>query len=106
MIVLIILLTNDLILVLLSTLGVAAERTFLEDPDSLFKDSEAVTSSICTVVLAVNNIETQVPEDVLVELCWPAIKLLSKVVVALDLWTGWLGKEDVASLNALVVPES
>ena len=106
MIVLIILLTNDLILVLLSTLGVAAERTFLEDPDSLFGDSEAVTSSICTVVLAVNNIETQISEDVLVELCWPAIKLLSKVVVALDLWTGWLGKEDVASLNALVVPES
>ena len=91
---------------LLSTFGVVAERTFLEDPDSLYGDSEAVTSGICTVVLGVNNIETQVSEDVLVELCWSAIKLLAKVVVALDLWTGWLGKEDVASLNALVVPDS
>ena len=53
-----------------------------------------------------NNIETQVSEDVLIELCWSAIKLLAKVVVALDLWTSWLGKEDVASLNALVVPDS
>ena len=106
MIVLIILLTNDLILVLLSTLGVAAERTFLEDPDSLFGDSEAVTSSIFTEVLAVNNIGTQISEDVLVELCWSDIKLLSKMLVALDFWTGWLSKEDVASLMALCVSES
>ena len=105
-IVLVIILSIKLILVLLSTFGVVAQCTLLEEPDSLMGDSEAVTSSIFTEVLAVNNIETQISEDVLVELCWSDIKLLAKVLVALDLWTGWLGKENVASLNALVVPYS
>ena len=105
-IVLVIVLSNKLILVLLSTFGVVAQCTLLEEPDSLMGDSEAVTSSIFTEVLAVNNIETQISEDVLVELCWSDIKLLAKVLVALDLWTSWLSKENVARLKALLVPDS
>ena len=70
----------------------------MKEPDSLSVDHVAVLSIIFRVVLHVNNSETHVSEDVLIEDGGFDKKRLTKVFVLLDLWTGRLGNKEEARL--------
>ena len=85
-----------LILELLRWFGVAFGFSLLEEPDSFLIDREAGFSFIFRVVLTVNNSETHISEDVLIDDWWSDHKRLAKVVVFLDQWTGWLSNKEKA----------
>ena len=77
----------------------------MEEPDSFLVDREAGFSFIFRVVLTVNNSETHISEDVLIEGGWSDHKTLAKVVVVLELLTSWLGNKEEASMAAFQVPD-
>ena len=103
LIALVLLRSLHLILVLLRLFGVVVLFRSLEEPDSFSADTVAVFSIIFIIVLTVNNSETHVTKDVLIDEDWPDHKRLTKVVDFLDLWTSWLSNKEEASLRGSLV---
>ena len=105
LIALVILRSLHLILELLRWFGVVVGFSLLEEPDSFLVDREAGFSFIFRVVLSVNNSETHISEDVLIEGDWSDHKTLAKVLVVLELLTSWLSNKEEASMTAFLVPD-
>ena len=53
-----------------------------------------------------NNFQTHACENVLVPPSWSDIKILTKVVVAFKLWSGWLSDKNEASMVSILVSDS
>ena len=83
--------------------GVVVGFSLLEEPDSFLVHRVARFSFIFRVVLTVSNSETHVSEDVLIEGDWSDHKTLAKVVVVLEVLTGWLGNKEEASMTVFLV---
>ena len=98
LIALVILRSLHLILELLRWFGVVVGFSLLEEPDSFLVDREAGFSFIFRVYLTVNNSETHISEDVLIEGDWSDHKTLAKVLVVLELLTSWLSNKEEARL--------